>query len=421
MPITLNVVIMGQNCEKFIGMCLESVKKADNIIYCDGGSDDFKMVRKIEEMRESGIIIIGNYYNQEDKEMNGKQRNFYLDYLKKNHMGEWVLVLDADEVVDNLGKIKEYVNLVTEDADDIIMSVKMRHFIGDLGHEDATVPEHFVPHRLFKIREELFYPLGEHPVLNCKGEGRSGKFYATTIWHLAYCPNMWDIKKRYDNHMKKSEMHTPQFLHQWYMAHLFGKYPKSEINPTDIPEPILKEFNIDRDEFYFANRNIEVKHFLMAGQYLDYLKMNSAEPKFNIIEFGCGKAPFGFAFKFLEADYKGVELSKFAVDHAFVPIEQGDILTWKSSRLYDMCLVFDVLEHLKYEDIDNALENIRYSADRFIFSIPFFGDPNLEADPTHIIKEKKCWWIDKLSKYFNIVETPSHWLYKDQIIIGEAK
>ena len=36
----LVVCIMGQNCERFIGMCLESVKEADGIVYCDGGSED---------------------------------------------------------------------------------------------------------------------------------------------------------------------------------------------------------------------------------------------------------------------------------------------------------------------------------------------------------------------------------------------
>ena len=36
----LVVVIMGENCERFIGMCLESVKDADVIVYCDGGSAD---------------------------------------------------------------------------------------------------------------------------------------------------------------------------------------------------------------------------------------------------------------------------------------------------------------------------------------------------------------------------------------------
>ena len=31
---------MGQNCERFIDMCLESVQDADAIVYIDGGSTD---------------------------------------------------------------------------------------------------------------------------------------------------------------------------------------------------------------------------------------------------------------------------------------------------------------------------------------------------------------------------------------------
>ena len=33
-------VIIGQSCEKTIGMCLEAIKDADKIIYVDGGSND---------------------------------------------------------------------------------------------------------------------------------------------------------------------------------------------------------------------------------------------------------------------------------------------------------------------------------------------------------------------------------------------
>ena len=105
----LVVVIMGQNCEKFIGMCLESVKDADAIVYCDGGSQDRtkSMVREFLEEKEGAIIE--QWYNQTDKQMNGKQRNFYLNYLKENYPNDWALCLDADEVVEDLSKIKEFI------------------------------------------------------------------------------------------------------------------------------------------------------------------------------------------------------------------------------------------------------------------------------------------------------------------------
>ena len=125
---------MGQNCEKFIGMCLESVKDADAIVYCDGGSTD-KTLNILTSWdfstltKEKNKIIIENKWNSEDKAMNGKQRNFYLKYLKENYPNDWCLCLDADEVVENLSKIKEFIQLANEG----IYSVKMRHFIGNLG------------------------------------------------------------------------------------------------------------------------------------------------------------------------------------------------------------------------------------------------------------------------------------------------
>lgn len=126
-------VVMGQNCERFIGMALESAKDADAIVYCDGGSTDgtfnildkFSMdnllsyflynneTRKLiteKELTERKIIVIQNKYDQEDKGMNGKQRNFYLNFIKEYYPDWWCLAIDADEVLsqDGIRKIKEF-------------------------------------------------------------------------------------------------------------------------------------------------------------------------------------------------------------------------------------------------------------------------------------------------------------------------
>lgn len=429
------VCIMGQNCEKFLPMCLGSVKNSDAIVYCDGGSswetisffDEFKNVDFRNGKEIDKCVLIENEYKQDDPKMNGKQRNFYLSYLKEKYKGWYALCLDADEVCEDFDKIREWVNAygeaVLENGYPAI-SIKMRHFHGDLGREDATRPEHFVLNRLFYICDELEYPEVEHPVLYCKGKDTPETGYAcraTTIWHLAHIQHCFEIKKRYEKNLKHSNMHSKEYLDNWYLMHLMNQYPTSAVNPLDVPAVIWENFNVDKDMFYFANRNVETKHFMMAKQYLDYYRMHYAEPTTRVIEFGCGKAPFGFAFNFLHADYKGIELSNYAVKHAFVPIEQGDIITWKDEKQYDLCLVFDVLEHLKYEDLDKALENIKLVADTYIFSIPFVGDHNLEADSTHIIKETKDWWIAKLTKYFNLEETPKEWHFRDQIIIGRRK
>ena len=99
----LVIVIIGQNCENTIDMCLKSVKDADKIIYVDGGSTDSTL-----DIVDNKAKILYNTFDKSNPNMISIQRNFYLDYLKKNHMGDWCLVLDADEVVDEnmIKKIK---------------------------------------------------------------------------------------------------------------------------------------------------------------------------------------------------------------------------------------------------------------------------------------------------------------------------
>jgi len=53
-----------------------------------------------------------------------------------------------------------------------------------------------------------------------------------------------------------------------------------------------------------------------------------------------------------------------------------------------------------------------------LISVPFKGNPNLEADPTHIIKEDRDWWIKQFTdKGMKLIETPNNFLYKHQILI----
>ncbi len=68
---------MGQDCSKFLPMCLESVKEADNIVYIDGGSTD----NSKEIARKYGEVIY-NKFDKLSKKANGQQRNIYLNYIK---------------------------------------------------------------------------------------------------------------------------------------------------------------------------------------------------------------------------------------------------------------------------------------------------------------------------------------------------
>lgn len=408
--VNLVVVVMGQSCQKFLPMCLSSIKEADKIIYCDGGSID----ESCQLAKQAGAVVITNKYDQQDKGMNGKQRNFYLDYLKENFPDDWALCLDADEVVEDLSKIKKFI----QDRRGVY-SVKMRHFISDLGHEDSTVKEHFVPNRLFKISDVGKYGEVEHPVLVPKNNRvLTGNTAVTTIWHLAYVPNMWEIKKRYDNHLAKSNMHTPEYLRNWYYAHLFGQYPKTSIDLRDIPEVILKTFGIDKDEFYFANRGLEAKHFIDASHWKAYFNCQ------NVIEWGCGRGPRVMAMATIGFNAKGYELSKWAVEHSIVPIVHGDITAqhdFNEREIADLSIAYDVLEHINYKDLPKAIDNLKNSTKKdILISVPVIGDPNLENDKTHIIKETKEWWIEQFTnRGCKHIPTPNWFQYKEQILIFE--
>lgn len=424
----LVVVIMGQNCERFIDMSLESVKDADAIVYCDGGSTDdtLEFTQRWMSIGPTGIRyeIIKNKYDQEDLAMNGKQRNFYLNYLKENYPDYWCLAIDADEVVEDLDKIKEFI----QSAYAGLYSVKMRHLIGDLTHEDATSQDHYCLNRLFKVKYAGEYPEVEHPVLQCiyKKDIYYGQTDCTTIWHLAYCPNMWEIKKRYDNHLAKSNMHTPEYLKQWRNAHLFGTYPKKQFNPVELPSIILKKFGVDKDELYFANRGLEVKHFIDAIHWKEFFKCKSA------FEFGCGRGPRVYAMNNIGMDASGCDISEYAINNALdKKIFLGDV-TDDSDGVHpgdapwmpyfsDLIIAYDLFEHIPYEKLNDAIENISLLSEKYILvSVPFKGTPNCEADPTHIIKENRDWWVSKFTdEGLKEVEVPEHFLFREQLLIFE--
>lgn len=428
----LVTVIMGQNAMKFLPMCLESVKESDAIVYCDGNGelqnnekDDGTIVYLVANGFNapngySNRVIITNRYNQEDPEMNGKQRNFYLDYVKKNYPDYWCLVLDADEVVEDLNKIKQLI----QTAPSGLYSVHMRHFHNDLGHEDSTQEKHWVLNRLFKVNLDVEYPNVEHPVLSPKvqiipenQEFEVTEYFrtdVTPIWHLAHINHCFNIKNRYEKNLKHSNIHSKEFLESWNEAHCLGLYPNKQVNPIEIPEIILNYFHINKDKFYFANRVIDLKHPIMVKQWNDYFNPES------VLDLGCGRGPYLYFWKWFVKDYAGIELSKWAVEHAFCDhILNADITNYLEFG-YDLVTALDVLEHLDNEQLDKALTNISKWGKRFLFSIPFVGDPNLVADKTHKQFRTKEEWSKLIESYgIKIEETPKDWLFNNQMLVGK--
>ena len=351
----LIVVVMGPGKKHFADMCLDSVKDADKILYWTSDYLKVKSICKDTDIyKNKKLEIIYNEWNEDDKATNGKCRNRYLKKLKENYPNDWCLVLDEDEILEE-GGIKAVKQFIKE-REPGIYNVKMRHFIGDLGHEDATVPVHVVPGRLFKISEAIKYPEHSHPII--EGELK-GACLDTTIWHLGHLPveYMDYVLKRYKQHTTDSKIHSQNFLKQWKLSHLFGQYPKQEINPVELPKQILDRYKLNRDEFYFADRGIEAKHFIDAIHWSDFFAPDS------VIEFGCGRGPRIYAMQNIiyDAQICGVEISQYAIDNKvdnLSYIEHGNVVNYNIEKPSELVIAYDLLEHISYEDLDKAINTL---------------------------------------------------------------
>jgi cyclopropane fatty-acyl-phospholipid synthase-like methyltransferase len=159
----------------------------------------------------------------------------------------------------------------------------------------------------------------------------------------------------------------------------------------------------------------------MVKQWNDYFKPES------ILDLGCGRGCYLYFWEwFVKEQCCGIEISEWAVKNKFcrITIINDDISKLEKCEFkendWDLITAIDVLEHLDDEQLDKTLNNMAKYGKKFLFSIPFEGDPNLEADNTHKQFHDKQWWFDKIQSYGIIIkETPKHWLFKEQILVGE--
>ena len=115
----LTVVVTTKNEEDKIRKCLESVKWADQIVIVDGYSTD----KTLDICREYGAKIVQNKFDGNFD----KERNIGID----NATGDWILQLDADEIV-TAGFRKDIENVLNTDGGFNAYKFKRKNYF--LGH-----------------------------------------------------------------------------------------------------------------------------------------------------------------------------------------------------------------------------------------------------------------------------------------------
>lgn len=238
----LYICYIVENEENIFFRCsLESaLAVADKVIIINGGTDKGtpKLIDEVGRYTNQlhKIKVINSPYDHASPGGNGKQRNKYLAEVPN---GAWVLRLDADEVLsDNAHKLRSYMSRKTTSFD-----VKMIHFVYNLGLEDASMPEHFVPKAFFKKAYGIKYPEVEHPVIEYRSI--NGSINDVIIYHFGYAKGIEPIMKKFHNHMEKSNIHTKDFLLAWKNGHIFGGFPVKPFNKFhELPFTIRREFGI---------------------------------------------------------------------------------------------------------------------------------------------------------------------------------
>ena len=141
--VTLSVALAVYNEANNIGRCLMSIADiADEIVVVDGGSND-ETVARVEEYT-SHILVTDN------------PPIFHINKQKALDMatGEWILQLDADEVVDEALKEEIRMTIGKSNACDGYYIPRRNYFLGDWLRKGGQYPDYVI--RLFRNGRGLF-------------------------------------------------------------------------------------------------------------------------------------------------------------------------------------------------------------------------------------------------------------------------
>lgn len=110
---------------------------------------------------------------------------------------------------------------------------------------------------------------------------------------------------------------------------------------------------------------------IIADAIFDVLKPAS------VVDCGCAVATELYWLKKQGVEVKGLDASTYAIKHSLIEeIEQWDLRRkYQFKRRYDVCLSFDVIEHIPPEYEHVMLDNLVSASDTVLISVPWMvGD-----------------------------------------------
>ncbi len=123
-----------------------------------------------------------------------------------------------------------------------------------------------------------------------------------------------------------------------------------------------------------------------------------------VLDFGCAKGFLVKAFRILDINAWGCDISKYAIDEADKEVRPYCNLIEKGKIPFEgpfrHVIAKDVFEHLTEEGLERTLNEFARVSSR-VFSITPLGDgkrfviPQYESDVTHILRQPREWWESK--------------------------
>lgn len=235
----LSLCMIVKDEEAFIGQCLNSVQDAvDEIIVVDTGStDQTKEVAKSCGAQVYEFAWTGNF---------SEARNYSI--AKAN--GEWILWMDADEMLEKEDAIKLREGVRTSQKN--ILLIQLLNYVGkdEPNRYQLYTMNH---HRLFRNNQNFEFTNAIHEQLHAKrgkiDEAEVG-LLPVRIYHFGYLEVVVQQKRKYERNMSMlKELEKSGTDNPWLYYHIASEY-----------------YRMERYQEAFVSLNKAIPQFLSMGQ-----------------------------------------------------------------------------------------------------------------------------------------------------------
>ena len=154
-----------------------------------------------------------------------------------------------------------------------------------------------------------------------------------------------------------------------------------------------------QDYHWMPERTIKFAHRI--------IKELDLREKDRVLDFGCAKGFMTKAFRILDIDAWGCDISKYAIKNVDPEVKKYCKIMRSGKIPFDFkfrwTIAKDVFEHLTEKQLRSTLEEITRKSENLFMIVPL-GDgkryiiPQYENDVTHILREPREWWEDKLEQ-----------------------